>query len=86
MFAAAATSWIDAVRLWVGPGPNLVRDLELLILGVRGKELFWKSLESTRSQVLREDELRRLLSRAQEHVRGLGALHVRAVKDQLGGS
>jgi hypothetical protein len=81
--AAAAASWIDALRPWVGSGPNLVRDLELLILGVRGKELLWEALGSAQTPTLPKAELDRLVARAQEQVRALEALHARAVEAEL---
>jgi hypothetical protein len=42
-----ATAWLDSIRGTLNmPGaPNLVGDIEMLTIGVRGKELIWKSLQ-----------------------------------------
>jgi len=42
---ATGVAWLDAVRSMVGPSDLArVRDVELLLMGVRGKELLWHTL------------------------------------------
>jgi hypothetical protein len=56
---ATGVAWLDAVRSMVGPSDlGRMRDLELLLMGVRGKELLWHTL--TRVGVL-DPALQRLL-------------------------
>jgi hypothetical protein len=79
-----ATSWLDSVRgaLSLPGAPNLVRDIEILIMGVRGKELLWTSLE--RIGATTEPPLAELQARAREQTAGLEELHARAVTSDLG--
>jgi hypothetical protein len=42
---ATGVAWLDAVRSMVGPSDlGRIRDFELLLMGVRGKELLWHTL------------------------------------------
>jgi hypothetical protein len=79
-----ATSWLDSIRgTFSMPGaPNLVRDLELLIMGVRGKELLWTSLE--RMGATTDPPLPELQARARNQIAGLEVLHALAVEQELG--
>lgn len=79
-----ATSWLDSVRgTFSMPGaPNLVRDLEVLIMGVRGKELLWTSLE--RLGHTPDPPLPELQARARKQIDGLVELHGLAVSQELG--
>ena len=83
-FFGTATSWLDSIRGTLNlPGaPNLVRDVEVLIMGVRGKELLWKSLE--RLRVITEPPLAELLARARDQIAGLEELHARCVAAEFG--
>ena len=83
-FFGTATSWLDSIRGTLNlPGaPNLVRDIEVLIMGVRGKELLWKSLE--RLRVITEPPLAELLARARDQIAGLEELHARCVAAEFG--
>jgi hypothetical protein len=78
-FFGTATSWLDSIRGTLNlPGaPNLVRDIEVLIMGVRGKELLWTSLE--RLRVITEPPLAELQARARDQIAGLEELHARCV-------
>lgn len=79
-----ATSWLDSVRgaLSLPGAPNLVRDIELLIMGVRGKELLWTAME--RLGVTTDPPLDQLQAQARDQVAGLEDLHARAVASDLG--
>lgn len=79
-----AASWLDSIRgtLNMPAAPNLVRDLELLIIGVRGKELLWQSLE--RIGAMTDPPLEELRARARDQIAGLEASHARAVDLELG--
>jgi hypothetical protein len=78
-FFGTATSWLDSIRGTLNlPGaPNLFRDIEVLIMGVRGKELLWTSLE--RLRVITEPPLAELQARARDQIAGLEELHARCV-------
>lgn len=75
-----ATSWLDSIRGTLNmPGaPNLVRDIELLIMGVRGKELLWTSLE--RIGAATDPPIAKLQARVREQIAGLEESHARAVR------
>jgi hypothetical protein len=79
-----ATSWLDSLRGAINlPGaPNLVRDLEILIMGVRGKELIWKALDGV--GVTTDPPLEVLGERAREQIAGLETLHALAVEREFG--
>jgi hypothetical protein len=79
-----ATSWLDSIRgtLKMPGAPNLVRDIELLIMGVRGKELLWKSVE--RVGVTTDPPLQELQARARDQIAGLEELHARATGLEFG--
>ena len=79
-----AASWLDSIRgAFSMPGaPNLVRDLELLIMGVRGKQLIWTSLE--RLGHTTDPPLPELKARARDQIAGLEGLHALAVGEELG--
>lgn len=80
----AATSWADSIRgaLNMPGAPNLVRDIELLIMGVRGKELLWKALERTGATM--DPPIPDLQARARRQIAGLEELHARAVQLEFG--
>ena len=79
-----ATSWLDSLRGAINlPGaPNLVRDLEILIMGVRGKELIWKALDGL--GLVTDPPLEILGTRAREQIAGLQTLHAIAVQREFG--
>jgi hypothetical protein len=81
---ASGTAWVDSIRTAIKlPGaPNLVRDLELLIIGVRGKELLWKSLE--RMGIETDPPVGELQGRVAAQLAGLAGLHARAVDREFG--
>ena len=83
-FLGTATSWLDSIRgkLNLPGAPNLVRDIEVLIMGVRGKELLWTSLE--RLRVITEPPLAELQARARDQIAGLEELHARCVVAEFG--
>jgi hypothetical protein len=83
---ASGTAWIDSLRSAINlPGaPNLVRDLELLIMGVRGKELLWKALSEIGIEA--DPPIRELQDRAAAQLAGLNVLHARAVEMEFGSS
>jgi hypothetical protein len=71
---ATGVSWLDAARSAVGArGLNRIRDLELLLMGVRGKELLWHTLG--RVGVLDPPSRRALLDRVASQRRTLEGLH-----------
>jgi hypothetical protein len=80
----AATSWVDTVRgaLDMPGAPNLVRDIEVLIMGVRGKELLWRSLDGVGATT--NPPIVELEARARRQIAGLEKLHARAVQLELG--
>ena len=81
---ASGTAWVDSIRTALNlPGaPNLVRDLELLIIGVRGKELLWKALDQIAVET--DPPIGELLDRAAAQIAGLEMLHALVVKRELG--
>jgi hypothetical protein len=81
---ASGTAWVDSIRTALNlPGAaNLVRDLELLIMGVRGKELLWRALEEV--GVEPRTPISDLLARAAEQISRLEALHARAAQQEFG--
>jgi hypothetical protein len=84
-----ATSWLDSIRGTLNmPGaPNLVRDIEVLILGVRGKELLWRALdrmEEGTGAMTTDTPLAELQARAREQIAGLEELHSRAAAMEFG--
>jgi hypothetical protein len=81
---ASGASWVDSLRgaLNLPGAPNLVRDLELLIMGVRGKELLWRALGEIGVET--DPSIHDLQVRAAEQIAGLGALHARAVTQTFG--
>jgi hypothetical protein len=71
---ATGVAWLDAVRSMVGPSDlGRMRDLELLLMGVRGKELLWYTL--TRLGVLDPASQRLLLERVASQRLILERLH-----------
>jgi hypothetical protein len=83
---ASGTAWVDSLRSAINlPGaPNLVRDLELLIMGVRGKELLWKALSEIGIEA--SPPIRELQDRAAAQLASLNVLHARAVEMEFGSS
>jgi hypothetical protein len=83
---ANGTAWVDSIRSALNlPGaPNLVRDVELLIMGVRGKELLWKALEEI--GVGTDPPIRDLQDRVTAQLFSLDMLHDRAVEKEFGSS
>ena len=83
---ATGTAWVDSIRSALNlPGaPNLVRDVELLIMGVRGKELLWKALEEI--GVGTDPPIRDLQDRVTAQLLSLDLLHDRAVEKEFGSS
>jgi hypothetical protein len=83
---ASGTAWVDSIRSVLNlPGaPNLVRDLELLIIGVRGKKLLWRVLEAV--GVDTDPSLHDLQVRAAAQISSLEVLHARAVEQEFGSS
>ena len=83
---ASGTAWVDSLRSALNlPGaPNLVRDLELLIIGVRGKELLWTALEAIGVET--DPSIHDLQVRAAAQISSLEVLHARAVGQELGPS
>ena len=81
---ASGTAWVDSIRNALNlPGaPNLVRDLELLIMGVRGKELLWKALEEIGVET--DPPIRELQDRVTAQLLKLDMLHDRAVEKEFG--
>jgi hypothetical protein len=71
---ATGLSWLDAARSAVGAHAiNRIRDLELLLMGVRGKELLWHTLG--RVGVLDPPSQRDLLDGVANQRRTLEELH-----------
>ena len=83
---ASGTAWIDSIRTAIKlPGaPNLVRDLELLIIGVRGKELLWKALDQ--KGVKTDPPIGDLQDRVAAQLADLDVLHALAVDQEFGSS
>jgi len=83
---ANGTAWVDSIRTALNlPGAtNLVRDVELLIMGVRGKELLWKALEEM--GVGTDPPIRDLQDRVTAQLLSLDMLHDRAVEKEFGSS
>ena len=81
---ASGTAWVDSLRSAINlPGaPNLVRDLELLIIGVRGKELLWKALAEIGIET--DPPIRELQDRATAQLASLDVLHNLAVAKEFG--
>ena len=81
---ASGTAWVDSIRgaLSLPGAPNLVRDLELLIMGVRGKELLWRSLEGIGVET--DPPILDLQGRAAAQLERLEVLHGRAVEQEFG--
>ena len=85
---ALAAAWIDALRPRRQP-PNLVRDLEIVATGVRGKELLWatiRALGASGIPLLEADDLTRLEEMAAAQSRELRRQHDLAVQRELAGN
>jgi len=79
---ATGAAWLDAVRSMVGPSDlRRMRDLELLLMGVRGKELLWHTL--SRVGVLDTALQRLLLERVASQRSVLEQLHAPSTTDAL---
>ena len=79
---ATGVAWLDAVRSMVGPSDlGRLRDLELLLMGVRGKELLWHTL--SRVGVLDTALQRLLLERVASQRLILEQLHAQGTIDTL---
>jgi hypothetical protein len=80
---ASGAAWVDSIRgaLNLPGAPNLVRDLELLIMGVRGKELLWRALDGIGVET--DPPIRDLQDRAAAQLSRLGLLHARAVETEF---
>jgi hypothetical protein len=79
---ATGVAWLDAVRSMVGPSDlGRMRDLELLLMGVRGKELLWHTL--SRVGVLDTALQRLLLERVVSQRLILEQLHAQGTIDTL---
>ena len=83
---ASGTAWVDSIRsaLNLAGAPNLVRDVELLIMGVRGKELLWRTLEGIGVET--DPPIRDLQGRAAAQLSSLDVLHARTVEKEFGSS
>jgi hypothetical protein len=84
---AVATAWIDVLRPRRQP-PNLVRDLEVMATGVRGKELLWatiRALSAVDTPMLDPEDLARLEEMATTQSRELRRQHDLAVRRELAG-
>jgi hypothetical protein len=84
---ALATAWVDALRPRWQP-PNLVRDLEIVATGVRGKELLWatiRALGASGVPLMEADDLTRLEEMAAAQSRELRRQHDLAVQRELAG-
>jgi hypothetical protein len=82
---AVAGSWLDALRPRRRP-PSLVRDLEVLATGVRGKEMLWATLgtlEVAGTPLLERADLARLEEMAAAQSREIRRLHDRAARAEL---
>jgi hypothetical protein len=82
---AVAVAWMDVLRRRRRP-PNLVRDLELLATGVRGKELLWATIGAVSLvgiPLLEDDDLKRLQEMASAQSRELRRQHDLAVEREL---
>jgi hypothetical protein len=83
---ALAAAWVDALRPRRQP-PNLVRDLEIVATGVRGKELLWATigaLDVAGVPLLKADDLTRLEEMAAAQSHELQRQHDLAVEHELG--
>lgn len=79
---ATGIAWLDAFRSVVGPSDlGRMRDLELLLMGVRGKELLWHTL--SRVGVLDPALQRLLLERVASQRLILEQLHAQGTIDML---
>lgn len=84
--AALGAAWLEALRPRVSSNsPQLVRDVEILILGVRGRRLLWTALQQLSDSALDPEELQRLVARADRQLEELHGLHERAVALELEG-
>ena len=84
---AIAAAWTDALRPRRRP-PNLVRDLEVMASGVRGKELLWATigtLSVAGTALLEREDLARLEVMAAAQSRELRRQHDLAVERELAG-
>ena len=84
---AVAAAWVDVLRPRRQP-PNLVRDLEVIATGVRGKELLWATIDALRAVgtiLLDPEDLARLQEMAAAQSRELGRQHDLAVRRELAG-
>jgi hypothetical protein len=85
---ALAAAWVDALRPRRQP-PNLVRDLEIVATGVRGKELLWATigaLDVAGVPLLKADDLTRLEEMAAAQSHELQRQHDLAVEHELAGN
>jgi hypothetical protein len=79
---ATGVAWLEAVRSMVGPSDLArMRDLELLLMGVRGKELLWHTLG--RVGALDPPSQRLLLERVASQRSVLEQLHAPRTIDTL---
>ena len=79
---ATGIAWLDAVRSMVGPSElGRLRDFELLLMGIRGKELLWHTL--SRVGVLDPASQRLLLERVASQRLMLEQLHAPRTIDTL---
>ena len=84
---ALAASWFDVLRPRRQP-PNLVRDLEVIATGVRGKELLWATIGALRlagTTLLDPEDLAQLDEMAAAQSRELRRQHDLAVQRELAG-
>ena len=82
--AAVGASWLDRLRPRISPSsPQLVRDIELLVMGVRGKLLLWNALAKLSDPPLSPSELGELMQRAERQLGQLERLHGKAVDLEL---
>ncbi len=81
---ATGTAWVDSIRsaLNLAGAPNLVRDLELLIMGVRGKELLWRALEEIGVET--DPPIHDLQDRVAAQLASLHVLHARSIEKEFG--
>jgi hypothetical protein len=81
-----AAAWMDALR--PRQAPNLVRDLEIMATGVRGKELLWATIAALSvagAPLLERGDLIRLQEMAAAQSQELRRQHDRAVERELAG-
>lgn len=85
--AAVGASWLGRLRPRLeNSSPELLRDIEMLLLGVRGKLLVWTTLFRLPSPLLPKAELSSLMERARRQLDELEGLHERVVDLQLASS